>query len=115
MVKFQRGQVWWADLGEPRGSEPGYRRPVLIIQEDHFNQSNLATVIVLSFTSNLALQDLPGCVFLSAKDSGLNKDSVVNTTQMATLDKVLLDDLVGDINWSIMAQVDESIRLVLGL
>jgi len=87
----------------------------LIVQEDHFNQSNLATVIVLSLTSNLKFQDMPGCIFLSAKDSGLTKDSVINTTQLVTVDKVWLDDLVGDIEWSIMAQVDESLRLVLGL
>lgn len=115
MVKLQRGQIWWADLDEPQGSEPGYRRPVLIVQDDHFNQSNLATVIVLSLTSNLELQELPGCVFLSVKDSGLSKDSVINATQIVTIDKTLLDDLVGDINWSIMVQVDENIRLVFGL
>lgn len=115
MVTIQRGQIWWADLGEPQGSEPGYRRPVLIIQEDHFNQSNLATIIVLSLTSNLNYQKLPGCIFLSAKDSGLNKDSVINATQIVTIDKVWLDELIGDIDWSIMAQVDENIRLVLDL
>lgn len=115
MVSLQRGQVWWADLGEPQSSELGYRRPVLIVQEDRFNRSNLATVIALSLTSNLTFQELPGCIFLSAKHSGLSKDSVINATQLVTIDKTMLDELVGDIDWSIMVQVDESVRLVLGL
>lgn len=115
MVTLQRGQIWWADLGDPQGSQPGYRRPVLIVQEDHFNQSRLATVIVLSLTSNLKFQALPGNVYLSKRDSGLTKDSVINATQITAIDKIWLDEFVIDLPWAIMAQVDESLRLVLSL
>ena len=115
MVDIQRGQIWWADLGEPQGSQPGYRSPVLIVQEDHFNQSRLATVIVLSLTSNLRYQDLPGNIYLSKQHSGLAKDSVINVTQIAALDKVWLDEFVGELPWSIMVQVDDGLRLILGL
>ncbi len=111
----RRGEIWWADLGEPTDSEPGYRRPVLIVQEDHFNQSNLATVIVLSLTSNLRYQDFPGNVFLPHGQSSLGKDSVVNITQLATIDKSWLVEFVADLPASIMAQVDGGLRLVLGL
>jgi mRNA interferase MazF len=78
VVTLQRGQIWWADLDELQGSQPGYRRPVLIVQEDHFNQSRLATVIVLSLTSNLKFQELPGNVYLSKRDSG---GSLVDSVQ----------------------------------
>ena len=70
----RRGEIWWVDLGEPRGSEAGHRRPVLIVQEDHFNQSQLATVIVLSLTSNLRYENFPGNVLLPKAESGLGKD-----------------------------------------
>lgn len=73
VATLYRGQIWWADLGEPQRSEPGHRRPVLIVQEDHFNQSNLATVIVLSLTSNLRYQQFPGNVLLLKADSGLER------------------------------------------
>ena len=115
MVDIQRGQIWWADLGEPQGSQPGYRRPVLIVQEAHFNQSRLATVIILSVTANLRYQDLPGNVYLSKRDSGLAKDSVINLTQIAAIDKAWLEEFVGVLPWSTMVQVDEGLRLVLGL
>lgn len=115
MVTLQRGQIWWADLDDPQGSQPGYRRPVLIVQEDHFNQSRLATVIVLSLTSNLKFQELPGNIYLSKRDSGLTKDSVINATQITAIDKIWLDEFVSDLPWAIMAQVDESLRLVLSL
>lgn len=111
----QRGEIWWADLGEPRGSQPGYRRPVLIVQDDHFNQSHLATVIVLSITSNLKFQAIPGNLFLARQDSGLAKDSVINVTQLTAIDKAWLMELVGQLPRSVMAQVNQSLSLVLGL
>jgi len=114
-VNLQRGQIWWADLGEPQGSQPGYRRPVLIIQDDHFNQSRLATVIILSFTSNLKYRDQPSCVYLAKQDSGLSKDSIINMTQLATIDKAWLETLVGELSWENMLQVDDALRFVLGL
>ncbi|MEM7126729.1 MAG: type II toxin-antitoxin system PemK/MazF family toxin [Chloroflexota bacterium] len=115
MVALQRGQIWWADLGEPLDSQPGYRRPVLVVQEDHFNQSRLSTVIILSLTSNLRYQELPGNIFLSRHDSGLSKDSVINITQISSIDKAWLDEYVSEISWTVMSQVDDSLRLVLGL
>ena len=78
---IQRGEVWWADLGEPRGSEPGYRRPVLVVQNDAFNRSRLQTTLVVGLTSNLCLVEAPGNVLVPAKASGLPKDSVANVTQ----------------------------------
>jgi len=115
VVTLQRGQIWWADLDDPQGSQPGYRRPVLIVQEDHFNQSRLATVIVLALTSNLKFQALPGTVYLSKRDSGLTKDSVINATQITAIDKIWLAEFVSDLPWEVMARVDESLRLVLSL
>ena len=115
VTELRRGAIWWADLGEPLGSEPGYRRPVLIVQEDHFNQSNLATVIVLSLTSNLRYQNLPGNVLLPAEASGLAKDSVINVTQLTAIDKAWLEEYVADAPPSIMALTDYGLRLVLDL
>ena len=115
MVIPGRGEIWWADLGEPRGSGPGYRRPVLIVQEDHFNRSNLATVIVLSLTSNRAYGDVPGNVVLPMEQSGLSKDSVINATQLAAIDKTWLDEFIAELPQHLMSQVDRSLSLVLGL
>lgn len=115
MVTAYRGEIWWADLGEPRGSEPGYRRPVLIVQDDHFNQSNLATVLVLSLTSNRRFEALPGNLFVSKEESGLAKDSVVNATQLTAIDKAWLDEFVSELPRHLMVEVDRSLSLVLGL
>ena len=111
----RRGEIWWSDLGEPQQSEPGHRRPVLVVQEDHFNQSNLATVIVLSLTSNLRYQQFPGNVFLPRAQSGLEKDSVINITQLTTIDKSWLETHVTDLPASVMTQVEAGLSLVLGL
>lgn len=115
MVSPHRGEIWWADLGEPRQSALAHRRPVLIVQEDHFNQSNLATVIVLSLTSNLRYQHLPGNLFLPRAQSGLEKDSVVNVTQLTTIDKSWLEEYVAKLSPVVMSQVEAGIKLVLGL
>jgi mRNA interferase MazF len=79
-----RGEIWWADLGEPVGSAPGYRRPVLLIQSGWYNASKLRTVIVIGLSSNLLLTEMPGNVKLTAKESGLPKASVANITQIIT-------------------------------
>ncbi len=112
---MQRGDICWADLGDPVGSEPGYRRPVLIIQDDEFNSSKLATVIVLSVTSNVDLRKVPGCVLLKADETGLDKDSVVNATQIKAINKDRIDEFVGRLDDSAMFIVDNAIRRVLGL
>jgi mRNA interferase MazF len=110
---MQRGDIWWANLPEPTGSASGYRRPVLIIQADAFTRSRIATVIIAAITSNLRLATAPGNVFLSATESGLPKDSVVNVSQIITLDKSMLDEYVDRISATTLTQVEEGIRLVL--
>ena len=82
-----RGEIWWVDLGIPFGSEPGYKRPVLIIQDNSFNESNINTIIVVPLTTNLNIATAPGNVLLSRKDTNLSKDSVVNVSQIVTLDR----------------------------
>lgn len=112
---MKRGEVWWASLPEPQGSAPGARRPVLIIQANSFNDSRIQTVIVAVVTSNLLLAKAPGNVFLEARFSGLSKDSVVNVSQVLTIDKRFLTDPVGSIPSSLMAAVDAGLRLSLNL
>ena len=90
-----RGEVWWADLGEPLGSEPGFRRPVLVVQGDAFNRSRIATVVCVALTSNLRWAEAPGNVLLSARATGLPKDSVANVSRLVTLDKAALPERVG--------------------
>ncbi len=112
---MQRGEIWWADLPPPRGSEPGYRRPVLILQHDDFNRSRIATVIAVILTSNLRLQGAPGNVLLSSRDSGLPKDSVANVSQVVTLDKSALTARVASLPGTKLKQIENGVRLVLGL
>lgn len=110
-----RGEIWWADLPEPRGSEPGYRRPVLVIQANPFNQSEIRTVIVAVLTSNLRLTEAPGNVLIPASYTGLPRDSVVNVSQLLTLDRSFLTDEVGRLPGRLMAEVNAGLRLVLDL
>ena len=113
-MRIRRGEIWWAELGEPRGSEPGYRRPVLVVQEDAYNESRLATVVVLSLTSDARYAELPGNVLLTEEQSGLQRDSVVNVTQVTTIDRSWLESRVGKLRKSVMDQVEYGLRLVLG-
>ncbi len=110
-----RGEVWWAGLSAPRGSEPGFRRPVLVIQSDAFNLSQLRTVLAVSLTANLHLANQPGNVLLPRESTGLPKDSVANLTQLATVDEDFLDHQAGVLPGRLMAQVDNGLRLVLDL
>ena len=112
---IQRGELWWASLPEPFGSEPGYRRPVLVISADPFNRSSIFTVIVLSITSNVRLANAPGNVLLSAKRTGLAHDSVANVSQLATLDKSRLTERIGPLPESLMRRVEDGLRTVLSL
>jgi mRNA interferase MazF len=112
---LKRGEVWWADLPEPGGSGPGYRRPVLIIQADAFNRSLIRTVIAAAITSNVALAAAPGNVALSKRSAGLTRDSVVNVSQILTLDKRFLTKRVGRVPESRLRQVEDGLRLVLSL
>jgi mRNA interferase MazF len=112
---MKRGELWWASLPAPTGSGPGYRRPVLIVQSDPFNRSRIGTIVVAAVTSNLALADAPGNVRLQRTDSGLSKASVVNVSQVVTLDRALLTQRVRALPASMMRKVDEGLRLVLGI
>lgn len=110
-----RGGICWADLGEPHGSRPANRRPVLVIQSDPYNASRLNTTVAAVITSSTALAAMPGNVFLPAAVSGLPRDSVVNVTALVTLDKPDLDPPVGSLPGSLMDEVDRGLRHVLGL
>jgi mRNA interferase MazF len=112
---MQRGEIWWADLPEPTGATPGYRRPVLLIQAEAFTQSRIATIIAVIITSNLRIATAPGNVLLRATESGLPKDSVINVSQIVTLDKQALDERVGHITATTLTDVEDGIRLVLDL
>lgn len=111
---IQRGDIWWADLPDPRGSEPGFR-PVVIAQSDAFNRSRIATVVAVAVTSNLRLLDAPGNVLLSARGTGLARDSVANVSQLLTLDRSDLTERVGHLDNQVMTSIGQGIRLVLGL
>jgi mRNA interferase MazF len=112
---MERGEIWWASLNSPRGSEPGFRRPVLIVQSDAFNRSRIRTVIAVVVTSNLHLANAPGNVRLSTKQSQLAKPSVVNVSQVVTLDRSFFADRVGRLDERTMRSVDAGLRLVLSL
>ena len=112
---IRRGEIWWADLPDPAGSEPGYRRPVLVLSSDAFNRSNIATVIVAAITSNLQLAEAPGNVRLARKVSGLPRVSVVNVSQILTLNKVRLGAKVRELPAATMTEVETGIRRVLEL
>jgi mRNA interferase MazF len=114
-VVILRREVWWADLEEPRGSEPGFRRPILVVQADSFNRSRLRTVLGIVLTSNTRLLDAPGNILLPAKASGLTKDSAVNVTRIVTLDETYLSERTGRITPELMAHVDAGLKLVLDL
>jgi mRNA interferase MazF len=113
MDGIQRGEIWWADLPEPRRSEPGYRRPVLVVQADSFNRSRIQTAIVAVITGNLELAHAPGNVLLPARSTGLPRDSVVNVSQLLTLDRTLLTEHAGTLPVRLQGSVDEGLRLVL--
>lgn len=112
---MRRGEIWWATLRPPTGSEPGYKRPVLIVQNDDFNASKISTVIVIALTSNMALHAAPGNVLLSKRSTRLPKASVANVSQVLTLDKSFLTERVAKINPSVMREIDDGLRLVLSL
>jgi mRNA interferase MazF len=115
MAELQRGEIWWADLPEPRRSEPGYRRPVLVIQGDSFNRSRIQTTIVAAITTNVELADAPGNVLLPARSAGLTRDSVVNVSQLLTLDRSFLTEHAGTLPPRLQRSVDEGLRTVLQL
>ena len=112
---IERGEVWWAHLGEPDGAEPGYRRPVVLVQSDAFNRSRLRTVIAVVLMTNLRLLDAPGNVLIPAKASELPRDSVANVSQVLTLDRDFLLERAGRLRGQPMKDLENGLRLVLGL
>ena len=111
----ERGQVWWADLGEPAGSGPGYNRPVLVVQSNAFNRSRIQTVIAVVLSTNTRLIDAPGNVLLPARATGLPKDSVANVSQVITVDRDFLLELAGRVRGQLLSDVENGLRLVLEL
>jgi len=110
---ISRGEIWWASLPSPIASEPGYRRPLLVVQSNDFNQSLISTVIAAVITSNLRLADAPGNVLLSKKESGLPIKSVVNVSQLITVDKSFFTEKIGSIEILKLKEVEAGVRLVL--
>jgi len=110
-----RGEIWWADFGIPFGSEPGFRRPVVIMQNDSFTESKINTVIVVPITTNTVLADAPGNVLLKRTDVTLSKDSVIVVSQITVLDKDRLIEKESKISKKIMEEVESGIRLILDM
>jgi mRNA interferase MazF len=114
-VVARRGEIWLTDFGVPFGSEPGYRRPSLVVQTDAFNQSAIQTVILIPLTKTLELASAPGNVLCRPRDTGLPKASVVNVSQLTVVDKRRLRERVGALPGRLLKQVEEGMRVVLGL
>jgi mRNA interferase MazF len=114
-VVIRRGEIWWATLRPPIGSEPGFRRPILIIQADSFNRSRIRTVIAIVVTSNLRLAEAPGNVRLAKRQSGLPRESVANVSQVVTLERSFLSERVGRILPAKQREIDAGLRLAMAL
>lgn len=112
---MRRGEIWWASLPGPRGSGPGKRRPVLIVQSDAFNESRIQTVIAAVITSNLELAAAPGNLLLRRRDTRLSRDSVVNVSQLITIDRSFITERISELPKRLVGKLDEGLRLVLGL
>ncbi len=112
---MERGEIWWASMPEPAGSEPGYRRPVVVVQADSFNQSRLRTVVTVALMSNLRLAEAPGNVLLSSRQTGLSRDSVANVSQIVTLDRGVLTEQIGAVPDLVLQKIEAGLRLVLDL
>jgi len=111
---ISQGEVWWVELADPVGSEPGFRRPVVIVQGDSFNRSRIATVVCVVLTSNVRWAEAPGNVLLTSKTTGLPKDSVANVSQIVTLDRESLVDRVGVVPQKKLGLILFGIDVVLG-
>ena len=112
---MKRGEIWWADAGEPSGSEPGFRRPAVIVSANKFNRTPIKTVIILFLTASEARAGDPGNILLSSRQTGLARNSVANITQLGTVDKRILTERVGRVPDNLMSQIDDGLRLVLAL
>jgi len=112
---MRRGEIWWASLPEPAGSGPGFRRPLLIVSANSFNDSGINTVVAAVITSNIRLADAPGNVRVPSRGTGLAKPSVVNVSQIITVDKSFLTERVGRLTARLLVEVDDGLRLVLSI
>ncbi len=112
---INRGEIWWASLPASIGSEPGYRRPVLIVQSNNFNKSRISTIIAVTISSNIKLALAPGNILLPKKASNLPKESVINISQVITIDKSFLTERVCILSSKYIKQVDAGLNLVLSL
>lgn len=112
---MERGEIWWANLPEPDGSGPGGRRPVLVIQADPFNRSAIQTTVIAVITGQLSRAGAPANVLLTAKQSQLPRDSVVNVSQLFTLERSTLTERVSTLSGAVMRKVDQGLATVLGL
>lgn len=112
---MKRGEIWWASLDAPSGSEPGYRRPVVVISSNDFNQSNIQTVIVAVITSNMRLIHAPGNFSISKRESGLSRESVINVSQLLTIDKSFLTERVCLLPNKKLFLLNEGLKLSLSL
>ena len=112
---IRRGEVWWAAFGTPTGSEPAYRRPAVVLQSNDFNQSGLRTVVIVAISSNLTLAQAPGNVLCRKGAAGLPKPSVINVSQIATVDKGALLERIGALPHRVQLAVEQGVRLVLEL
>ena len=112
---MKRGEIWWVSLPEPYGSEPGYRRPMLIVQADSFNISAIRTVLCAAMTTNMNLGNAPGNVPVTSRSSGLPKPSVVNVSQLVTVDRTLMTERIKLLDAETMNRIDDGLRLVMNL
>jgi len=112
-VSIKQGDIYWVDLGEPRGSEPGFRRPYVVVQNNIFNKSRINTVIVCSLTSNVKRVGMPGNVLLKKGEANLQKESVVNVTQVSTVDRLELDEKIGTLSSERVHQIIAGLKLVI--
>ena len=110
-----RGEIWWADFGIPFGSEPGFKRPVLIVQDDEFNRSTINTIVIVPFTTNLSLAEAPGNVFFDSSDTGLSRDSVLVTSQISAIDRKRLLERISKTEKRFLGEIEGGIRIVLGM
>ena len=110
-----RGELWWADFGVPCGSEPGYRRPVIIIQNDFFNKSNINTTIVIPLTTNMILADAPGNIIFKKTESKLKRDSVITISQIEVIDRQRLIEKIAKIEKPVLEKIESNIMFVLGI
>lgn len=111
---ISQGEIWWADLPSPSGSGPGFRRPVVVVQGDPINRSRIATAVCVPLTSNLKWADAPGNVLLEARATGLPKDSVANVSQIVTLDRSLLTELLNKLPPPKTSLIIAGINVILG-